>query len=84
MNIRQSTTDEDLARERIEAALHDHDFCAVCGRPMTIEARDGVLAIECESMRGLGGLRRLLASGLHERHVIDILPEAGDTIPAAA
>ncbi len=49
---------------------------------MTIEERDGVLAIECESMRGLGGFRLFLASGLHERHVIDVLPRDG--MPAAA
>ena len=82
MKMNQSPTDQDLARERIETALRDHDFCAACGRPMTIEERDGVLAIECESMRGLGGFRLFLASGLHERHVIDVLPRDG--MPAAA
>jgi hypothetical protein len=67
MNTHTTPTDEDLARERIEMASHDHPFCQACGQPMTIEVHGSSLWIECASLRPLRGIRLGLASRLHER-----------------
>jgi hypothetical protein len=42
MNTHTTPTDEDLARERIEMASHDHPFCQACGQPMTIEVHERI------------------------------------------
>lgn len=76
------TTDTDLARERIEQAVHAYDFCSQCGAPMAIEVRDGSIEIACTSLRGRHGIGLLLASSLHDRLVVD-LPGI-DPLPAAA
>jgi len=70
MNTHTTPTDEDLARERIEMASHDHPFCQSCGKPMTIEVHGSSLWIECASLRPLRGIRLRLASRLHERNEI--------------
>ncbi len=76
-----TTGDLDLARERIEAAIREHDFCGLCGAPMVISVHDGGMWIECRSLADRRGIRRLLASGLHDRQRID-LPELA--LPRAA
>jgi hypothetical protein len=70
MNTFTMSTDEDLARERIEMASHDHPFCRACGQPMTIEVHGRELWLECSSLRPLRGLRLRLASNFHDRHSI--------------
>ena len=82
MNTFTLSTDEDLARERIEMASHDHPFCRACGQPMTIEVHGGSLWIECASLRSLSGIRLRLGTRMHDRHEID-LPDDG-MVQAAA
>ncbi len=77
-----TTTDLDLARERIETALRTYDFCGSCGEPMTIQAREHALWVECASLRGCHGIRFHLAAGLHDRHALDV--PADDALPTAA
>ena len=76
MNLLTMPTSEDLARERIEMAWREYDFCRACGQPMTIEVHGGSLWIECASLRSLSGTR------MHDRHEID-LPDDG-MVQAAA
>jgi hypothetical protein len=71
MNNDSSIADQDLARERIDAALRYDDFCT-CGAPMSAEVRDGTLWIECASLRTRHGLRLLISSGFHDRRRIDL------------
>jgi hypothetical protein len=77
MNAFTVLTDEDLDRERIEMASHEHPFCAACGQPMTIAVHGRELWSECRSLRPLSGLRLRLASSLHDRQAI-----GGESLPA--
>ncbi len=70
MNGPMTPSDADRAREAIEGALREHDFCATCGEPMGIVERGAELWIECASLRGQRGLRRLFGEAFHERHPI--------------
>lgn len=72
MNTR--TTDEDIARERIEQAFRDHICCRQCGTEMVMLVRSDSLRIECGRLVEKRGLRYLISSGLHESHVVE-LPE---------
>ncbi len=69
---RTMTADLDLARERIDTALRDHDYCRACGQPMQIRARDGELWLECASLGERRGIRFLLSAGLHDRYALDL------------
>jgi hypothetical protein len=82
MNLLTTPTAEDLARERIEMAWREHDFCRTCGQAMTIEIHGSSLWIECASLRPLRGFRLGLATRSHDRYPID-LPDDG-MVPAAA
>jgi hypothetical protein len=63
---------QDKAREIIESSIAEApDFCA-CGRPMTIETRDGKVWIECVSLSGKNGLRLALASGFHDWRAVEL------------
>ena len=61
MNPLTMPTAEDFARERIEMAWREGDFCRTCGQPMTIEVHRGSLWIECASLRSRRGIRLRLA-----------------------
>jgi hypothetical protein len=82
MNLLTMPTTEDLARERIEMAWREYDFCRACGQPMTIEVHGGSLWIECASLRSLSGICLRLGTRMHDRHEID-LPDDG-MVQAAA
>ena len=82
MNPLTMPTAEDFARERIEMAWREGDFCRTCGQPMTIEVHRGSLWIECASLRSRRGIRLRLATRLHDGHEID-LPDDG-MVQAAA
>ena len=69
-----TTSDYDLARERIDAAMRDHAFCQTCGAPMVIAVHPDGMWIECNSLSARRGILRLVARGLHERHPLN-LPE---------
>lgn len=73
-------TDQDVALERIEAAMRDHQHCAVCGTYMTVVERGKTVRVECASLASKQGIRYLLAGGLHDTFAIE-LPE---TVRAAA
>ena len=75
MNELPMTTTEDLARERIEAALHDLTYCAGCGGWMRVDVRGAELWVECESLRSKSGLRLAISAGFHDRRRVE-LPEA--------
>ncbi len=81
MNGPMTPSDADRAREAIEGALREHDFCATCGEPMRIAEHGRELWIECASLSDQHGLRRLLADAFHERYPI-ALP-VGDLCLAA-
>jgi hypothetical protein len=68
------TTAQDLARERIEAALRDLTFCAQCGGSMRGEVRGAEMWVECESLRSKSGLRLAISAGFHDRRRVE-LPE---------
>ena len=72
MNSTITRTSDDVARDRIETAWRDYPLCSDCGRPMTIEAHDGSLWVECTSLRELTGIRRLLTAGFHQRPDLEI------------
>lgn len=74
MNELTMTTDEDTARERIESAMHDLNFCTVCGGSMRVAVRGAEMWVECESLRSRTGLRLGLSSAFHDRVRIE-LPE---------
>jgi hypothetical protein len=74
MNVLPMTSAEDLARERIEGALQDLTYCALCGGWMRVEVRGAELWVECESLRSKSGLRLAISAGFHDRRRID-LPE---------
>jgi hypothetical protein len=80
MNELPVTTAEDTARERIEAALHDLTYCAVCGGWMRVDVRGAETWVECESLRTKTGLRLAISAGFHDRRRVEF--PAG--IPAAA
>lgn len=82
MNALTLSTDEDLARERIEMAWRDYNLCSGCGQPMTIEVHGNSLWIECASLRSLRGIRLRLAARFHDRHAIE-LPDHGMVLTAA-
>ena len=65
---------EDLARERIEEALHDLTYCAGCGGWMRVDVRGAEMWVECESLRCKSGLRLAISAGFHDRRRIE-LPE---------
>jgi hypothetical protein len=65
---------EDRARERIEAAMRDLDYCTGCGRSMSVAVRDAEMWVECASLGSKTGLRLGIAAGFHDRHRIE-LPE---------
>jgi hypothetical protein len=75
MNGLPTTTTEDLARERIEAALHELTYCAGCGGWMRVDVRGAELWVECESLRSKSGLRLAISAGFHDRRRV-ALPEA--------
>ena len=72
MNSLPMRSDQDLARERIEAAIHDFDHCSQCGRPMTVAVRGLELWLECASLREKRGLSFTIATGFHDRHLIEL------------
>ena len=74
MNELPMTNTEDLARERIEAALHDLTYCAGCGGWMRVDVRDAEMWVECESLRSKSGLRLAISAGFHDRRRVE-LPE---------
>ena len=74
MNELLITTPEDVARERIEATLHDLTFCSGCGGAMRVDVRGAEMWVECESLRSKSGLRLAFSAGFHDRHVVE-LPE---------
>jgi hypothetical protein len=74
MNEMPMTTAEDLAREQIEAALRDLNYCAQCGGWMRVDVRGAELWVECESLRCKRGLRLAISAGFHDRRRIE-LPE---------
>jgi hypothetical protein len=65
---------EDLARERIESALDESTYCALCGGAMRVAIHGAEMWVECESLRAKHGLRLAIASGFHDRRHVD-LPE---------
>ena len=81
MNDIPTTIDMDLARRQIEAFERSHRACYACAQPLSIETRDGVLWLECSSLRSRTGLALFLASRLHERHLFE-LPGAPSTMAA--
>ena len=72
MNGLLTSNDDDRAREAIEMAIRDNDFCATCGMPMVVAEHGNGLWIECASIRSQRGIRRALAKALHDRHPIDV------------
>ena len=74
MNELTKTTSEDVARERIDAALHDLTYCTQCGRPMLVAVRGAEMWVECETLGSKSGLRLGIAAGFHDRRQI-ALPE---------
>jgi hypothetical protein len=78
MNQLSITTTEDLARERIEAAMHDLTYCTQCGGWMTVDVRGAEMWVECGSLRSRSGLRLAISSGFHDRRRVD-LPEGALT-----
>lgn len=75
------TRDADRAREVIEMAIEEHDFCSLCGQPMAVAEHHDGLWIECLSLRSQHGLRRLLARAMHDRYPIE-LPAGGLSLAA--
>lgn len=65
---------EDLARERIEAALRELTYCTQCGGWMRVDVRGAEMWVECESLRSKTGLRLAVSAGFHDRCRI-ALPE---------
>lgn len=74
MNGLPMTTAEDLAREQIEAALHDLTYCAGCGGSMRADVRGAELWVECESLRSKSGFRLAISASFHDRRRV-ALPE---------
>lgn len=74
MNELPMTSAQDLARERIEAALRDLTYCAQCGGWMGVDVRGAELWVECESLRSKSGLRLAISTGFHDRRRVE-LPE---------
>ena len=74
MNELPMTTTEDLARERIEAALHDLTNCTGCGGWMRVDVHGAEMWVECESLRSKSGLRLAISAGFHDRRRV-VLPE---------
>ena len=74
MNELPMTATEDLARERIEAALHDLTYCAGCGGWMRVDVRGQEMWVECERLRSKSGLRLAISAGFHDRRRVE-LPE---------
>lgn len=74
MNELPPTTAEDLARERIEEALHDLTYCTQCGGSMRVDVRGAEMWVECESLRSKRGLRLAISAGFHDRRRVE-LPE---------
>jgi hypothetical protein len=74
MNGLLSPTVEDVARERIEAAVRELTFCTACGAPMRLTVRDEELWSECSTLEAKHGLRLSIAAGFHDRRVVE-LPE---------
>jgi hypothetical protein len=72
MNELPMTTAEDVARERIEAALHDLTYCAGCGGWMRVDVRGAEMWVECESLRSKSGLRLAISAGFHDRRRVDL------------
>lgn len=72
MNSLMAGGDTDRAREVIETAIQENDFCATCGQPMAIAEHGRALWIECISLRSQQGLRRFFGEAMHERHPIDL------------
>ena len=65
---------EDLARERIEAAIDESTYCTLCGGSMGVAIRGEEMWVECEHLQSKSGLRLALASGFHDRRHVE-LPE---------
>jgi hypothetical protein len=74
MNGLTMPTAEDLARERIEAALHELTYCTQCGRSMTVAVHGAEMWVECESLGSKSGLWLGMAAGFHDRRRVE-LPE---------
>lgn len=74
MNGLSMITPEEVARERIEAAMHDLTSCTACGGSMRVDVRGEELWVECESLRSKTGLRLEFSAGFHDRQRIE-LPE---------
>jgi hypothetical protein len=74
MNALLTNTTEDLARERIEAALHELTYCSGCGGYMRVDVRGAEMWVECESLSSKSGLRLGISAGFHDRRRIE-LPE---------
>ena len=72
MNVLPMTTAQELARERIEAALHDLTYCAQCGGWMRVDVRGQELWVECESLRSKSGLRLAISAGFHDRRRVEL------------
>ena len=63
--------------ELVERAARELPFCQLCGAPTVPAAHDGVLWLECSSLReSKSRLQRLLTLDLagHTRHAVAILP----------
>jgi hypothetical protein len=73
-------TDQEIAVERIETAMRDHQHCSTCGTYMTVVERGSAIRVECATLATRHGLRYRLAAGLHDSLAIE-LPE---TVGAAA
>ena len=63
---------QDRAREIIESAIDEMADTCACGRTMTVDAHGNQVWIECESLRGKRGLRLVIASGFHDRRVVEL------------
>jgi hypothetical protein len=71
-----SSTDTELARERIDQLMSGYELCQYCARPMTLIPRDGSFWVECSSLGARSGIQLKIAMLLHDRRLVDILPSA--------
>lgn len=71
--------DQQMIRDRIEAAMHDSPFCEACGAPTDVVDHGGVLWLQCSSLaQPRSRIAQALASMVpHERRIVaDLRPAA--------
>jgi hypothetical protein len=68
------STDTELALERIDHLMSGYELCQYCAQPMTLIPRDGSFWLECSSLGARSGIQLRIATLLHERRLVDVLP----------